>query len=161
MTHAALLLPTTAIAGFSQSTRDEILSYVAAQVGATHEVGPDAVGGQAASGWQDGVDDLTPLGANQITKFMKNVSDRTREILRGWSETSDGVLTMRDAKRIGAYDTWQQTRGFASGLTKRVRTVTGDDDAEFYGWRGAEDADEGAFFIHPTTHQSLRRFFGI
>ena len=160
MPESALLLSTAALARMSSSTRDEIRSYFFGPAAENTAPSTDTSLNDE-SDWETTADDLTPLGGNQITKFMRSVSEQSRDLLRAFAATTDGVLTMKEVRRVGQYDTWQQTRGFTSGLTRRVRTITGDNEADFYGWRGAENPDDGAFFVHPTTHQSLRRFFGL
>jgi hypothetical protein len=66
----------------------------------------------------------------------------------------------------GGYDTWQQLRGFLAGLTKRVRTISGDPAAEFWDAKDGPEVDDGEWtddylVIHPTTLESLRRYFQV
>jgi hypothetical protein len=50
-------------------------------------------------------------------------------------------------------------RGVWGGITKRVRTVLGDDEAYLIWWIEQDHGWEGR--VSPTTHRSLRKAFGI
>jgi hypothetical protein len=114
-------------------------------------------------------DAVAPLYPPQFADFMAGVSDTTKELLRVWAQHSDGRPSWSDLMKAAGYPRWQQLRGFFGGLTKRIRTVTGDAKANFYDIGDGPMINDSAngewednpIFAHPVTLNSMRRYFGL
>ena len=112
---------------------------------------------------------LTPLTRAEVSTFMSGVNEKSAELLRAFAKYPSGSPLMSELMKVGDYTVWQHLRGFLAGVTKRARTVTGDPKAKFWHWEKGQvvkdakngDWDDGPFFLHATTLQSLRQYFKI
>ena len=112
--------------------------------------------------------DLTPLSARQMKKFVQGVGPKTTGLLKFIAVHLAGKPKCSELMAHGEYKTWQDMRGFFAGLTKRVRTVTADEEAVFWGYSPGpaafdENGDEWRddyVILHPQTLASLRAVFG-
>lgn len=151
---SALLLSSTALARLDPATRSAVFE-AAFQLEERDEF---------ASG--PGEARLTPLPKNQVANFMSNVSELSKTLLE---EIANGRGEWKHLMQIAEYDKWQQLGGFLSGLTRRMRNVTGNRDANFWGISKGpvvEDDVNGTWtndtlIVHPTTLEGLRHYFGV
>lgn len=153
-----LFLSSTTLSALPASIRDAVIAAVLGDV----TPAPSA----ADESFDAEYDALAVLYPPKVREFMGGVGGVSEQLLR---EIADGRADWRHLMDIAGHEKWQQLSGFLSGLTKRVRTVTGDTNATFWGIRKtgtkAVDAngefDNDTLLIHPVTLKSLRRYFGM
>lgn len=112
----------------------------------------------------EGPTDLTP---QLMKKFMSGVSTRTRDGLKVFAE-QNGRAKMSDIVKALELEDWRQTKGFQSGITRRVRSVSGDEDGYLLEWDESaavysddEELVDGEWYLSPATTAALRIYFGI
>ena len=104
--------------------------------------------------------DPEELPIKAIKRFMSGVSVKTREVLKNFAEL-DGETTVRNLESVVEDLHWP---GFMSGVTRRLRSITGDDTAVFFGWEDADDEThwkDAKVSISPMTCDSLKKHFSI
>jgi hypothetical protein len=113
---------------------------------------------------EDGPAQLTPF---LVKKFMGNVGDLTKTLLRVFAE-NDGRATLSMLLSQTPYTDWRKLTGFQAGVTKRVRNILQDNDAMLFGWdeSTAKYDDNGAltdgeYFMSKLTLESLKKYYGI
>lgn len=154
-----LFLSTTTLSSLPASVRDAVLAAVLGDISPAVPAGEGEV-------FDAEYDDLAVLYPPKMREFMSGVGDVSKLLLR---EIADGRADWRHLMDEAGHQKWQQLSGFLSGLTKRVRSVTGDVNGTFWGIRktGAKAIDANGEFdndtllIHPVTLKSLRRYFGL
>jgi hypothetical protein len=154
-----LFLSSTTLSALPASVRDAVVAAVLGDVGPVPSADEREV-------FDAEYDALAVLYPPKMREFMTGVGDTSKLLLR---EIAEGRADWRHLMDTANHDKWQQLSGFLSGLTKRVRSVTGDVNATFWGIRktGAKATDANGEFdndtllIHPVTLKSLRRYFGM
>ncbi|KRB86518.1 hypothetical protein ASE00_07405 [Sphingomonas sp. Root710] len=124
MSTAGVLIPFSAINGFEPAARQAIMSYIESQMGALMDVGTGATDRPETG--------LAKLNVSGAKAFLNNCNEKSMAILAEIVKR-DGDFMM---SHIGALtgDSNAQLKGAWAGLTKRVRTVTGDPSATLLGW---------------------------
>jgi hypothetical protein len=120
----------------------------------TRDGGPD----------DDGFADLTP---RQARRYIAGCGERTRAAIEAIARSNSRYFQVRDvAAAVGVAP--NELRGVWGGLTRRVKTVTGDADAYLVYWNGSEPVfdDEGTYVdqrgeITELTYKSLRKAIGL
>jgi len=154
-----VFLSTTTLASLPAQVREAVMSALLVPVGqsSAHE---------GAEEFDAEFDALASLYPPKMREFMQGVGSKSEALLL---EIAKGNADWRHLMDIAGHEKWQQLSGFLAGLTKRVRTVTGDANATFWGTRKGptiEDDVNGTWnndtlLLHPVTLKSLRRHFGL
>jgi hypothetical protein len=103
-----------------------------------------------------GVVDLMP---EQVAHFMAGIKhERNIKCLRVIAEHGPVV----DAKLFGI----ENYSHFQASMTKRIRTITGDENASLLTWAESEKSEEGKpityyYAVSVITYESLRKYFGL
>jgi hypothetical protein len=186
--YAHLPIPLDWLPLFSEATRTEILAAVATNgqalglpaqavtsapsaerhTASVSKPGLAAQGGDAEDPWS------YPLNVRQAVKLNSGIDDGTKRVLRRIAENYQpdkglGLIDWPEAKALsGANDYAHFARGHRSGLTRRLRKITGDPDAQLlienedWEWpEGATDWTIGTFFIDGPAVLALRIYFGL
>jgi hypothetical protein len=166
MTGAAFLIPTTALPGFTEITRNEILAYLGltASTSAAPDVAPTTPRPLAAT--EDGPADLTIAMARKL--IAEPISAKSTAALRVIAESDTPEFHMKDAIAAAPEtENYLDLRGAWSGITRRTRKILGDSAADLVWWEGDNIYDDEENYVDhigrvsPLTHQSLRAAFGI
>jgi hypothetical protein len=145
-----IILSTDAIAGFTEATRAEIATYVTSAI-------MDASAAPAAP--MDEAEGPADLSTAQAKKFLERCSEKTQTALRFIAKAPvEGFKLSKIAAAMGE-DNPGSLRGVWGGLTKRVRTVLGDPNADFIWWD--ELGEDWTGNVSEMTHRSLRKVFGL
>lgn len=152
---SGVFLPFPAMAGFSPMLQAELNKYVQAQMGATSEV--SEVGGLTAS---DESEEPADLSVAQAKKFLDRVSDKVRTTLRVIAESDPAGFDMPRVFEALGLESGTDLRGVWGGITKRVRTVLGDDEAYLIWWTEQESGDWTGR-VSATTHRSFGKVLGL
>ncbi|KMO12217.1 hypothetical protein SQ03_25010 [Methylobacterium platani JCM 14648] len=112
----------------------------------------------------DGFADLTP---RQARRYIAGCGERTRAAIEAIARSGTRYFQVKDvAAAVGVAP--HELRGVWGGLTRRVKTVTGDADAYLVYWDGSEPVfdDAGTYVdqrgeITELTHTSLRKALGL
>lgn len=102
------------------------------------------------------------LSRAQMRKFLERCSDKTKTALRAIAEADQDDFALKTvAKALGIpdEDPAAALRGVWGGLTKRVRTVLGDENAYLIWWE--DRADDWHGHLSPMSHKSLREALGV
>jgi hypothetical protein len=101
--------------------------------------------------------DLRP---RKLNKFMeKRISDKTKSFLIFFAESKAGLRSLSEILNEPDYPTQRDLNGVLSGITRRLRSITGFDDVKLID-NYAEDGYE-IYCVSNVTHQSLRKYFKI
>ena len=94
-----------------------------------------------------------------MKRFMSGVSTKTKSALKLFAKL-DGETTVNEIEvKMGDGFHWA---GFMSGVTRRLRKMTGDTTADFFQWEN--DSDEWksqTISVSPMTCESLKKYFAI
>jgi hypothetical protein len=152
-----LVLTAADIAKLSPSTRGEIVQFLVGSGTAETEV-------RSTTGTDEEPAEFTFL---LTKKFMANVSDLTRDLLRLFAENG-GRASLSQLTAKSGYKDWRKLRGFFAGVTKRARNILRDEEAYLLFWDDTtekhDENDElldGEYYMSKTTTESMRKFFGI
>lgn len=117
--------------------------------------------GDTGASEPDGEWELPDLSPAQARKLVTNVSDRLRTTFKVIAESPDAGFTVKDiAQALGDEDEGT-LRGIWSGVTRRLRSVLGDEEAYLFQWEEDESGSTWKGMVSPTTHRSLRKALGI
>ena len=107
-----------------------------------------------AVGSSDG-DEYAELGIQAARAFLQGCSARTREVLAAIVQSGDS-FSLRQLE-IDTRAEEGSLRGVWTGLTKRTRTITGDDEAYLIQW--SEQAEDGDYTgrLTPVTLNAFKR----
>ncbi|MFH6783124.1 MULTISPECIES: hypothetical protein [Methylobacterium] len=108
----------------------------------------------------EGFADLTP---RQARRFIDGCGDRTRAAIEAIARSDTRYFQVKDvAAAVGAAP--HELRGVWGGLTRRVKTVTGDADAYLIDWDRSDPVfNEAGLYVDQRgeitdlTHKSLRK----
>ncbi len=104
-------------------------------------------------------EEVEELSVSQIRKFASGCSDKTLAGLRVFAEHGPVI----DAKLLKSAEITSYSN-FQAGLTKRVRTITGNKKAFFLTWDEWDEYDGdgvGHYAVPFKTHSSLRQYFDM
>jgi hypothetical protein len=151
---SGVFLSFSALSTFNPATQAEIADFIKAQVS------PDLaqeVGAPAADVGEEPAD----LSVAQANTFLKRVSDKVRNTMRVIAEAdASGFAMSAVGDALGVDLETADLRGVWGGITKRVRTVLGDDEAVLIWWTQDEQG-EWTGRVSAYTHRSLRKAFGL
>lgn len=147
------MIPFRAVSRFSASFQAELQAYVQAQLSA--DVDDDEAGPAAMD------DDAEPadLSTAQAKKFLDRVSDKVRTTIRAIAEADAAGFEMKAVRKALSLGPNDDLRGVWGGMTKRTRTVLGDDEAYLIWWNETDEDWIGR--VSPMTHRSFRKVLGL
>lgn len=106
---------------------------------------------------------VVDLSPEQVEEWMKAAHEKTEAGLRYFAEHGP-IVDAVALQEAGV----ENLRHFQSRTTTRTRTITGDKNAFLLSWdtwKYAPDNPErvisGRYLVSPTTHASLRKYFGL
>lgn len=152
---SGIFLPFPAVAGFSPTFQAELSEYVQAQMGASGDVSDE--GGPIAT---DESEEPADLSVAQAKKFLDRVSDKVRTTVRTIAEADPAGFDVSDVKEALGVDDDADLRGVWGGITKRVRTVLGDDEAYLIWWTERENGGWTGR-VSAMTHRSFGKVLGL
>jgi hypothetical protein len=98
----------------------------------------------------------TKLSSGQAREFWAGLGKKTRAFLKVVLEEPPKFNVGRVLKRVGLQ--YGDLRGMLAGTTKRIRTVTGNDDAQLFEAEVIDDdINKCVSFMHPDTRSALRQ----
>lgn len=136
----------------SLETKIELMNTLGFQIGISDQL----AGNSSIPQDMDGeIEDLT---YKPLKRFMSGVSEETKDKLKFFAQ-NDGKATVNSMfEKFGEFS-WA---GFQSGVTRRLRTVTNDKDANLFDWDDSEDDWENCnIWVSKITVDSLKRYFSI
>lgn len=95
------------------------------------------------------------LGLQAARAFLLGCSDRTIEVLTLIVKAGES-FSLRELERASKVGN-SGLRGVWTGLTKRVRTITGDADTALIEWSGPDENDDYRGRLAPMTLDAFRR----
>lgn len=107
---------------------------------------------------------LARLTERQVRKLIKPpINARSLDLLKAIASMPEHRYRVGDVlDALGGGVEYADLRGVLAGLTRRTRTVTNDPDIDLYGGvTEAEDIRDVIGEVHPETHASLRKAFGV
>ncbi|MER9630985.1 hypothetical protein [Mesorhizobium sp. M0296] len=164
----ALLIPTAALPGFTDTTRNELLAYVGLIASSMVAPPTDArlPTPRALPAIEDGPADLTVAMARKL--IAEPISAKSTAALRVIAESDTPEFHMKDAIAAAPEtENYLDLRGAWSGITRRARKILGDSTADLVWWEGEQIYDDEENYVDhigrvsSLTHQSLRAAFGI
>lgn len=155
MSSGGVYLPFGAVSGFSPGFQAELAEYVQAQMSATIA---DVAGAEPQAAGDD--EEPADLSVAQAKKFLDRVSDKVRTTIRVIAEADVSGFDMARVMEALNVDDGGDLRGVWGGITKRVRTVLGDDEAYLIWWNEREDGTWSGR-VSETTHRAFRKVLAI
>ena len=152
--NSGAFLPFAALPGFSPAFQAEFADYIKAQLGAQSD---EEIGAGPAQ--TDESEEPSDLSVAQAKKFLDRVSDKVRSTLRVIAEADPAGFEMKAVRRALGLTDEDDLRGVWGGITKRVRTVLGDDEAYLIWW--IEQEHDWIGRVSQMTHRSLGKALGI
>jgi hypothetical protein len=106
----------------------------------------------------DDAGEIAELGLQAARLFLRGCNDKTRNALEEIVKSGDHFSLRALEKTVGVGV--GELKGVWTGLTKRVRTITGDDEALLIDWSDETDDGDYTGCLHPTTRNSFERAIG-
>lgn len=154
MDGGGIFLPFSDLPGRSSEFRAELSVYLQAKLrsggGDNAEAEPEET---------DEMEEPSDLSVAQAKKFLDRVSDKVRGTIRVIAEADPSGFTIPPILEALGVDDVSSLRGVWGGITKRVRTVLGDDQAALIWWVEEEGGWRGR--VSTMTHRSFRKVLGL
>lgn len=143
-----IILSEEDLASFTKTTRNEIAAFIHNQLFQDEEIENN-----------DGV--AIDLSSSQASELINKISKKSLSVLRAMlNEGEDGFYFDDIAEAIGENE--DDLRGVFSGLTRRVRNVTGQPKAELFDkWVDYDDNDRRWGQMNLVTYNNLKRILKI
>ncbi|WP_421533011.1 hypothetical protein [Lelliottia amnigena] len=143
-----IILSEEDLASFTKTTRNEIAAFIHNQLFQDEEIENS-----------DGV--AIDLSSSQASELINKISKKSLSVLRAMlNEGEDGFYFDDIAEAIGENE--DDLRGVFSGLTRRVRNVTGQPKAELFDkWVDYDDNDRRWGQMNLVTYNNLKRIMKI
>lgn len=104
-------------------------------------------------------DQAEELTYQAIKRFMSGVSPKTKKVLKLFAESEGATTVSEIEKRMEDGFHWA---GFMSGVTRRLRKLTGDTSAIFFQWEeGPKNWKSQIVSVSALTCESLKKYFSI
>ncbi|MDE9543844.1 hypothetical protein [Xenorhabdus bovienii] len=146
---SGIFISTVDFSKLSKSAKDEILALVTK--------GHD---GENLTYEED--DQPIDLSSAQAIKVVRGLSDKSRLVLKTIleiDETGDGFWVNDVADKLGIEVS--ELTGVWSGLTRRIRTVTGEPEAYLFNWAWDEDKQDNYGSLHKITFKNCKKALNI
>ena len=99
------------------------------------------------------------LNTRMTREFMTNLSPKTKIVLQKIIDFGKSGFWLDELEKDIQAEIKEEIGGVWGGLTRRVRTVSGIDDAELIEWGSSDDGERIHGKLHPATYQNLKNFF--
>jgi hypothetical protein len=110
---------------------------------------------ESEKNWSDGEGgEYAELGLQAARAFLQGCGEKTTRAIKSIVNAGETFSVRQLESRMGVHV--GGLRGVWSGLTKRVRTITGDDDVDLIQWIEETD-DDWVARLMPVTRESFRR----
>lgn len=152
---SGIFLPFPAVSGFSPMFQAELKEYLRSQMSPLSDVSEE--GGPTTIDESDGPPDLSVA---QAKKFLDRVSDKVRTAIRIIAESDASGFDLARIEEVLGGDDHTGLRSVWGGITKRVRTVLGDDEAYLIWWTEKESGDWMGR-VSAITHRSFGKVLGL
>ena len=141
------------VTALSDATRHELATLLGLNIGS------DIKASNFSTDNEEQNDEAEELTYQAMKRFMSGVSAKTRKVLRLFAEY-DGETTVNEIeKRMEEKFHWA---GFMSGVTRRLRKMTGDTSANFFHWEEeSDDWKSCKVSVSPMTCESLKKYYSI
>ncbi|MBL0675197.1 MULTISPECIES: hypothetical protein [Aeromonas] len=146
---SGIFLSTADLQKLTHSAREEVLSIVSG-------------GFDSAFFESNSVDGPTDLSSIQAEKLVKGLSPKSRTVLKAIVDsrnTTNGFWCEELAEEL-EIDVSELT-GVWSGLTRRIRTVTGSSEAYLIAWSWDEEKQDFFGSLHPITVKNCKKALNI
>lgn len=153
--NSGVFIPFQALPGFSPAFQAEFEQYVQSQMSAVVE---DRDPRDDTSEMEED-EQFADLSIAQAKKFLERVSDKVRTAIRVIAEADPSGFDMDAVMHALDADDASALRGVWGGITKRVRTVLGDEEAYLIWWVEREGGWVGR--LSSMTHRSFRKVLGL
>jgi hypothetical protein len=140
-------------------------SLAAAMPGKTSESQDSPVSSEEVAASDEALDEQTDLSPAQFKKLVDGCGTKTKAALRAMvAGPTSAFKVAAVAKAVGCAP--GELTGVWSGITKRVRTVTGDRGAYLWDWGDAKYDENERYIdqdvtVSETTYRSGRRVFSL
>ncbi|HHY2939354.1 TPA: hypothetical protein ACV5RJ_003659 [Enterobacter roggenkampii] len=143
-----IILSEEDLASFTKTTRNEIAAFIHSQLFQDEEIENN-----------DGV--AIDLSSSQASELINKISKKSLAVIRAMlNEGEDGFYFDDIAEAIGEDE--DDLRGVFSGLTRRVRNVTGQPKAELFDkWFDYDNNDRRWGKMNLVTYNNLKRIMKI
>lgn len=159
--NAGIWVSNAAFQKLSASAQKELLAHL---IGSTSmpPIGQPPADSNPPFDDEEGPVDLSPAQARRLANGLGN---RARTCLRAVAEQHGRFLMSQIRDALGDED-YGRLSWVWGAITKRVRNVLGDSEAEFFWWGDGIYSPDGEWLDHqgwvsPTTCRSLRAYFGM
>ncbi|WP_426576731.1 hypothetical protein ACP179_20660 [Xenorhabdus stockiae] len=129
-------------------TREELLTLVTN--GAREDVSYEEMGG------------ATDLSSLQAANLVRGLGEKSRKVLKAILEVSDvqGRFWCKEAANELGVES-ESFRGVWSGLTRRLRSITGDDESYLFEWAWDDERDDYQGTFNEITHKNLKKALNL
>lgn len=103
---------------------------------------------------EDGEYEYAELGLQAARAFLHGCGDKTQGVIAAMVAHDQTFSVRALEKQVGVGE--GELRGVWAGLTKRTRTITGDNEAELIEWGDQDEDGDYEGKLHPTTRKAFR-----
>lgn len=97
------------------------------------------------------------LNSKMAREFMMHLSPKSKLVLQKIIDFGKAGFWLDELETIIQIELEEDIGGVWGGLTRRVRTVTGIEDAELFHWTWFENEDRTYGKLHQTTYHNLQK----
>jgi hypothetical protein len=146
-----LTLSHAEVAALSDATKHELGTLLGLNIGL------DIKSSSFPAANEEQNDEAEEITYQAMKRFMSGVSAKTKKVLGLFAEYNGETTVSEIEKRMGEDFHWP---GFMSGVTRRIRKMTGDTSAKFFDWdEGSDDWKNWNVSVSPMTSESLKKFY--
>ncbi|OKO98151.1 hypothetical protein [Xenorhabdus eapokensis] len=156
MSGTGIMVSKEDFAKLSERTREELLELVTNSING-HIVSENITNNEEEP-WEP-----TDLSSIQAAKFVKGLGEKSRRVLKTILEVGKGEkgeFWCKDvAKKLDIKS--ESLTGVWSGLTRRIRSVTEDEDACLFDWQPDDNRCDYQGTFHEVTYKNLKKVLNI
>jgi hypothetical protein len=105
----------------------------------------------------DGEFEFAEIGLQSARAFLEKCSEKTLLVLQKIVDQGDQFSLRELETAVGVETDVSALRGVWTGLTKRTRTITGDDEAELIDWTKNYETNDYLGRLEPVTLASFKK----
>ncbi len=140
---AGIVIDVRDLERLSSGAREELLALVG--VGGLAAAAPEG----AEGAWNPDGDEPYPLSLREAKALVQGLSESSRGMLRLFCKNSDGKIgrvSMRELLETTGHPDAEHLQKSISGITRRLRTVTGQKEAWLLDWDNEWDEERRTYF---------------